>query len=226
MMGSSLLAVPWAIKSSGLAMGFGIVVLMTIISYYTAYIIIDAFSKHNSTLPMLSFDTFYDQDLSEDHKRVGFGLEAKASMLNFNYNQYQKATNQKIINTTAEQILSGNDYNINSQIPYMPWTTFNFQGYRLENEKAAQDQKGKIYSLEMALNPSLQFNIENDRSSVEGQDDEWSYNLTFSHPPKNNKPTLLNGATSDEMFVKANMKIHIGFLSACSSPRKFCIFKK
>ena len=49
MMGSSLLAVPWAIKSSGLAMGFGIVVLMTIISYYTAYIIIDAFCKHNST---------------------------------------------------------------------------------------------------------------------------------------------------------------------------------
>ena len=88
----------------------------------------------------------------------------------------------------------------------MPWKTFIFQGYRLENEKAAQDQKGKIYSLEMALNPSLQFNIENDRSSVEGQDDEWSYNLTFSYPPKNNKPTLLNGATSDEMFVKANMK--------------------
>ena len=119
---------------------------------------------------------------------------------------YQKATNQKVISGTNEQVLSGQEYNISSQIPYMPWTTFNFQGYRLENEKAAQDQKGKIYSLEMALNPSLQFNIENDRSSVEGQDDEWSYNLTFSHPPKNNKPTLLNGATSDEMFVKANMK--------------------
>ena len=69
MMGSSLLAVPWAIKSSGLAMGFGIVVLMTIISYYTAYIIIDAFSKHNSTLPMLSFDTFYDQDTNETRFR-------------------------------------------------------------------------------------------------------------------------------------------------------------
>ena len=30
-------------------MGFGIVVIMTLISYYTAYIIIDAFAKHNST---------------------------------------------------------------------------------------------------------------------------------------------------------------------------------
>ena len=155
---------------------------------------------------MFGVNTFYDQDLSEDHKRVGLGLEARAAILDFNYNHYQKATNQKVISGTNEQVLSGQEYNISSQIPYMPWTTFNFQGYRLENEKAAQDQKGKIYSLEMALNPSLQFNIENDRSSVEGQDDEWSYNLTFSHPPKNNKPTLLNGATSDEMFVKANMK--------------------
>ena len=155
---------------------------------------------------MFGANSFYDQDLSEDHKRVGLGLEARAAILDFNYNHYQKATNQKVISGTNEQVLSGQEYNISSQIPYMPWTTFNFQGYRLENEKAAQDQKGKIYSLEMALNPSLQFNIENDRSSVEGQDDEWSYNLTFSHPPKNNKPTLLNGATSDEMFVKANMK--------------------
>ena len=48
MMGSSLLAVPWAIKSSGLAMGFGIVVIMTIIAYYTAYIIIDSYAKQNS----------------------------------------------------------------------------------------------------------------------------------------------------------------------------------
>ena len=50
---------------------------------------------------MFGANAFYDQDLSEDHKRVGFGLEAKASMLNFNYNQYQKATNQKIINTKS-----------------------------------------------------------------------------------------------------------------------------
>ena len=32
---------------------------------------------------MFGANTFYDQDLSENHKRVGFGLEAKASMLNF-----------------------------------------------------------------------------------------------------------------------------------------------
>ena len=155
---------------------------------------------------MFGANTFYDQYLSENHKRVGFGLEAKASMLNFNYNQYQKATNQKIINATAEQILSGNDYNINSQIPYMPWTTFNFQGYRLENEKASQDTKGNKYSLEMVLTPSLQFDIVLDDSSLDGVEDEYTTKLTFTHPPRNNKPSLSDGAIDEVAFVKQNIK--------------------
>ena len=155
---------------------------------------------------MFGANTFYDQDLEEAHKRVGLGFEAKAAMLDFNYNLYQKATNQKVISGTKEQVLSGQEYNVSSQIPYMPWTTFNFQGYRFENEKAVQDTKGNIYSLEMALNPSLQFDVEKDVSSVNGAEDEWNYKLTFAHPPKENKPTLLDGAVAQEAFVKKNMQ--------------------
>ena len=88
----------------------------------------------------------------------------------------------------------------------MPWTTFNFQGYRFENEIAAQDMKGNIYSLEMLLNPSLQFDVEKDVSSVNGADDEWNYRVTFVYPPRNNKKTLLDGAVAQEAFVKKNMK--------------------
>ena len=74
---------------------------------------------------MLGANTFYDQDLSEGHKRVGAGFEAKAAMLDFNYNLYQKTTNMKVVSGSKEQTLSGQEYNISSQIPYMPWTTFN-----------------------------------------------------------------------------------------------------
>ena len=155
---------------------------------------------------MFGANTFYDQDLEEAHKRVGLGFEAKAAMLDFNYNLYQKATNMKVVSGTKEQVLSGQEYNISSQLPYMPWTTFNFQGYRFENEKAAQDMKGNIYSLEMALNSSLQFDIEKDVSSVNGADNEWNYRVTFVHPPKNNKLTLMDGLVSEEKFVKKNMK--------------------
>ena len=155
---------------------------------------------------MFGANTFYDQDLEENHKRVGLGFEAKAAMLDFNYNLYQKATNQLVISGTNEQVLSGQEYNITSQIPYMPWSTFNFQGYRMENEKTTQEVKGNIYSLEMALNPSLQFDIEKDVSSVDGQEDEWNYRLTFTHPPRNNKASLLDGVVSQEAFVKKDMK--------------------
>ena len=155
---------------------------------------------------MFGANTFYDQDLEENHKRVGLGFEAKAAMLDFNYNLYQKATNQLVISGTNEQVLSGQEYNITSQIPYMPWSTFNFQGYRMENEKTTQDVKGNIYSLEMALNPSLQFDILKDVSSVDGQEDEWEYMLTFTHPPRNNKASLLDGVVSQEAFVKKDIK--------------------
>ena len=155
---------------------------------------------------MFGANTFYDQDLEENHKRVGLGFEAKAAMLDLNYNLYQKATNQLVISGTNEQVLSGQEYNVTSQIPYMPWSTFNFQGYRMENEKATQDVKGNIYSLEMALNPSLQFDILKDVSSVDGQEDEWEYMLTFTHPPRENKSTLADGLTSDEAFVKTDMQ--------------------
>lgn len=50
MMGTSLLAVPWAINQAGLFTGILIVILMTIISYYTALVVINSWSKHNSLI--------------------------------------------------------------------------------------------------------------------------------------------------------------------------------
>ena len=155
---------------------------------------------------MFGVNSFYDRDIQEGHSRISLGLEAKASILDFTFNQYQKTTNQKIIDGTKEQVLSGNEYNLSSQVPYMPWTTFNFQGYRWENEKAQNDTKGNIYSLEMALNPSLQFDVSRDVSSVNGVDDVDIAKLTFVYPPRENKPTLQDGLVSKIAFVKENME--------------------
>ena len=155
---------------------------------------------------MFGANAFYDQDISEDHKRVGFGLEAKASILDFSFNQYIKGTNQKVIAGSKEQVLSGNEYNISSQVPYMPWSTFNYQGYHLDNEKSANDLKGSIYSLEMSLTPSLEFNYEIDDSSVSGMKDQHNYKLVFVYPPRNNKPSLTDGLTSNVAFEKKNME--------------------
>ena len=155
---------------------------------------------------MFGVNTFYDQDLSEDHKRIGFGLEAKASILDFNFNEYLKATDQLTVGGFAEQNLSGRDFNLSSQVPHMPWAIVNYNYYRWDNEKATEDTEGQIYALEMNLNPSLQLDISKDFSDVSGVDDEWNYRLTFKYPPQTDKPTLLDGATSSDAFVKKNMQ--------------------
>ena len=155
---------------------------------------------------MFGTNIFYDQDLSEDHKRVGFGLEAKASILDFSYNRYVKATNQLKIAGSNEQALSGYDYNISTQIPYMPWSTFNYQGYQWDNEKAAKNNEGIVYSLEMSLTPSFRFNIEKDKSDVSGIKDQHNYEIVFVYPPNENKPSLTKGIISSVAFEKRNME--------------------
>ena len=155
---------------------------------------------------MFGINSFYDRDITEDHSRISFGLEAKSSILDFTLNKYMKTTNMLVINGSQEQALSGLDYNLSSQIPYMPWTVFNFQGYRWENEKAKEDTKGRVYSLEMALLPSLQFDLSRDVSSVNGVDDADIAKLTYIYPPRENKPTLRDGLVSNVAFVKENMK--------------------
>ena len=155
---------------------------------------------------MFGVNSFYDQDFEDHHRRASVGLEAKASVLDFTFNQYQKLTNQKVIDGVKQQVLSGSEYNLASPIPYMAWTTFNVKGYRWENEKATQDSKGNIYSLEMALAPSLQLDLSRDNSSVDGVEDENSAKIIFIYPPQEKKPSLKDGVFSEAAFVKENVE--------------------
>ena len=73
-------------------------------------------------------NTFIDADMFEGHGRLGYGLEAKASLLDLSLNRYQKITNMKTIDGTAEQILSGWDYYLTTQVPYTPRCIRNLSG--------------------------------------------------------------------------------------------------
>ncbi len=155
---------------------------------------------------MFGANSFLDQDLGENHRRASIGFEAKKSILDFTYNEYFKLTNQRLPDGVKEQVLSGREYNLSSQVPHMPWMTFNLQGYYWKNEKASNDTKGNVYSLEMMLNPSLQLDYSLDDSNSAGSEDEQWFNLTFLYPPKETKPTMADGFLSNETFVKANME--------------------
>ena len=155
---------------------------------------------------MLGVNSFLDADFGEGHRRGSIGLEAKKSILDFTFNEYFKISNQKFPDSVKEQVLSGREYNLSSQVPHMPWATINLQGYYWENELATRDTKGNIYSLEMMLSPSLQLDYNYDESSNDSIDDEQWVKLSFLYPPKETKPTLADGFISEEQFVKENME--------------------
>ena len=154
---------------------------------------------------MFGANTFYDRDLTEDHSRLGLGIEAKGSILDFTANNYQKISNSKVVNGTREQVLSGWDYNLTSQIPRAPWARINFNGYKWEAEKASSDAKGNIYSLELDISNSVEVVASLDQSSLKGVDDVSSVRINYIYPPRE-KPMVMSDGLSNDMFEKRNME--------------------
>ena len=159
---------------------------------------------------MIGFNSFYDHDLTEGHKRASIGFEARASTLDFNFNQYhaltgmQKTINENSANYTEEQAVGGFDYRFASQMPYMPWAEISWKGYQIESDKATDNVKGDIYSLGLALTPSLQLDLSKDQSTS-GAEDVQGGSLTFIYPPRESKPTLLDGF-SEEVWFEESMQ--------------------
>jgi len=150
-------------------------------------------------------NSFFDQDIKENHQRASVGLEAKGSIIDLSINKYQKTTNMKIVNGQEEQVLSGWDYNITTQLPNMPWAKFNLEGYKNEKEKANTNLEGEVFSLELALNSSMQLDLSFDESDVAGVDDVYSAQLNFVYPPKEEEHTMVGGF-SENTFEKENME--------------------
>jgi len=154
---------------------------------------------------MFGANTFYDRDLTEGQSRLGLGIEAKGSILDFTANNYQKISNSKVVNGTREQVLSGWDYNLTSQIPRAPWARINFNGYKWEAEKASSDAKGNIYSLELDISNSVEVVASLDKSSLNGVDDVSSVRINYIYPPRE-KSMVMSDGLSNDMFEKRNME--------------------
>ncbi len=154
---------------------------------------------------MYGANAFLDGDIFEGHKRLGLGLETKASLLDLSINRYQKLTRMKVIDGTEEKILSGWDYNLTTQVPYHPWINLNLQGYNWYAEKATVDSNGMIYTSEFNISPVTQFNLSLDNSDNAGVEDIYKAEILFTYPPRENIRTMQDGK-SDLAFEKRNMQ--------------------
>ena len=154
---------------------------------------------------MFGANTFYDKDLTDGQSRLGLGIEAKGSILDLTLNSYTKISNSEIVNGDREQVLSGWDYNLTSQIPKTPWARINYNGYKWETEKGTSDLKGNIYSLELDVTKSVEVVVSLDKSSLNGVDDETSLSINYVYPPKEKSMVMFDGFSND-MFEKRNMQ--------------------
>ena len=154
---------------------------------------------------MYGANAFIDIE-SEGHMRASLGLEAKGKILDLNANFYEAISGKENIDGMDEEVLSGYQFNLTTQMPYMPWSTLNIQNYYFENIKASNDTEGNKISLEMNITPTLQFDISQDFSDTTGVDDETDFKLSLRYPPTENKPNLQDGFISNVPFEKANMK--------------------
>ena len=125
---------------------------------------------------MYGANAFIDIE-SEGHMRASLGLEAKGKILDLNANFYEAISGTENIDGMDEEVLSGYQFNLTTQMPYMPWSTLNIQNYYFENIKASNDTEGNKISLEMNLTPTLQFDISQDFSDTTGVDDETDFKL-------------------------------------------------
>ena len=154
---------------------------------------------------MVGINSFIDYDL-EGHTRGSVGLELKGATIDLTANSYHKLTNMEVVDGTEEQVLSGYEINLSSQVPYMPWATLNWQNYGWEKEKASTDTEGNKLSFEALLSPTVQFDIAGDFSDNSGVDDEFTYKLSFIYPPREHKKTLQDGFIANAAFEKENVE--------------------
>ena len=153
---------------------------------------------------MLGANVFFDTDLLEKHKRASLGIEAKAHMLDLNLNFYEALSDTVTVDKTDEKVLRGHEFGIASQVPYMPWAKLHYTDYLWEKDQASTDTKGKIYSLEMQVSPSISIEGSLDESGNTGVDDETSFGIAFIYPPKENEPSAQDGL-SKVAFEKRDM---------------------
>tara|TARA_Y100000590_G_C15661146_1_gene992659 strand:- start:499 stop:1383 length:885 start_codon:yes stop_codon:yes gene_type:complete len=151
---------------------------------------------------MYGINSFYDQDFKNDHARASVGLEARAKMIDVSVNKYQKVTDMLVVRGNEEQVLNGYDYNISSQLPYMPWALFNYKGYNNEKEKASEDSEGRVFSLELAINPALQLDLSLDDSTTTGVDDVLSAEVNLVYPPKDKEFTMIGGLSENKFETR------------------------
>lgn len=70
---------------------------------------------------MLGVNAFYDYEFLQGHHRTGIGGEIKYGPLDFTANGYLGLNQRSVGGGSIERVPNGLDFELGSQVPYMPW---------------------------------------------------------------------------------------------------------
>lgn len=153
----------------------------------------------NDKFLMTGFNTFLDVD-SYGNSRGSIGGELKNATFGLTSNYYKKIGN----GSNEEEVLDGYDVELASQVPHLHWANVFVNHYKWYGVKRG-DIEGRKYGSELSLLPSLNLEVAYDDKTIKGLKDEHYIKLNFVYPPRQNKPTVLDGISKEMWVVKKDM---------------------
>lgn len=154
---------------------------------------------------LFGVNIFFDQEFPLNHQRSSIGLEAKSSILEFNYNRYFALTGWKSTkNNIDERALGGSDFEFGFQLPYMPGSKIYHKTFKWDTVNGARDLKGSTTSISMSGNILINgLNLEVGKTHYNTLDSKEFVQLTYKYPPEKHKHSKF---FSDEIYTFSSMK--------------------
>jgi adhesin/invasin len=157
---------------------------------------------------LAGMNAFYDHEWTYNHQRVGVGGELKWRMLDFHANWYKGVSGDKTVDastSTTEGVLDGYDFELRSQVPFLPWVDVGARRYYW-NSEVSDDIKGWSYSARADITQNL---------SLEAgwSDDNYNSGQGFVkfvvRLARTDRPVMLSDQiVSREIFQKRDLRVH------------------
>ena len=159
---------------------------------------------------MFGMNAFYDQTNDENHQRVGVGLELFHPYATYRANFYDATSGTKNVRTVnsitdTERALDGWDVSIETPVPYVPWATFNLQGFEWDGY-TADDVDG--YTALFRMHPTGNLEIETGYSDADNNDFTFINLIWHFDKPAHVASTASDGMLSSTVMAKRDLEKH------------------
>ena len=138
---------------------------------------------------ILGANLFYDHELSSDHQRASFGVEAITSVGSLRANQYYGLSGWRNVKNVQEKALDGHDIEVGMPLPYLPWTKAFYRTFEWEGASGSSDLQGDEVSLEANLPFGLNVEV-GKRSNDSTTEDREFVSLTWKCCYKSDQQTF------------------------------------